>query len=71
MLQTDLTAGVLRLTLNRSEVRNALNETLIAALRDAFESVPQTATAVVLRGAGKAFCAGGDLDYMRRMGGFS
>ena len=56
--------GVLRLTLNRPEIRNALSATLIAALFDAFDSLRKRTDvrAVVLTGAGdKAFCSGADL----------
>ena len=59
---------VLRVTLNRPEVRNAFNEELIAELRAWAESVtPATARVAILSGAGKAFCAGADLHWMARM----
>lgn len=57
--------------LNRPDVRNAFNEDLIAALTHTFASVEGDVRAVVLSGEGVAFCAGGDLDYMRRMGALS
>jgi enoyl-CoA hydratase/carnithine racemase len=56
--------GVLRLTLNRPEVRNALNSSLIAALIEAFDAMRKRTDvrAVILTGAGdKAFCSGADL----------
>ena len=59
---------VVRVTLNRPEVRNAFNEDLIAELKTWAESVtPTTARVAILSGAGKAFCAGADLHWMSRM----
>ncbi len=55
--------GVARLTLARPEKRNALNGALIAALREALENAArdESARVILLRGAGKDFCAGLDL----------
>ncbi|WP_075790834.1 enoyl-CoA hydratase [Massilia putida] len=55
--------GVLTLTLNRPERLNALNPPLMRALTDAVKAaaVNHQARVVVLTGAGKAFCAGGDI----------
>jgi methylglutaconyl-CoA hydratase len=54
-------------TLNRPEVHNAFNEALIAELNDAFTrlSAADDIRAVVLQGAGRSFCAGADLNWMR------
>jgi len=51
------------LTLNRPDQLNALNPTLVDELRDFFGGLPQQQDIriVVLRGAGRAFCAGLDL----------
>ena len=60
--------GIVRITLNRPDKRNALNSTMLEELVAAFEAADadDSACCVVLRGAGdKAFCAGADL------GGFS
>src|SRR5256885_16162151 len=57
------------LWLNRPEVRNAFNETMIAELTSAFgelEADPEV-RAVVLAGRGKVFCAGADLNWMKKM----
>lgn len=56
-----------RVTLNRPEVHNALNDTLIGELRDAFRAlaVDDTVRAIVLTGAGLSFCAGADLAWMQ------
>jgi enoyl-CoA hydratase/carnithine racemase len=59
--------GVLRLTLNRPEARNALSVALMSALLDALgraAKAPQ-ARVVVIAGAGPAFCAGHDLRELR------
>jgi methylglutaconyl-CoA hydratase len=54
-------------TLNRPEVHNAFNARLIAELRAVFEDLPrdEALRAVVLAGAGRTFCAGADLNWMR------
>ncbi len=54
-------------TLNRPEVHNAFNEALIAELQEAFTrlSEAEDIRAVVLQGAGRSFCAGADLNWMR------
>jgi methylglutaconyl-CoA hydratase len=54
-------------------VRNAFNETLIAELTAAFTRLgaDDGVRAIVLAGRGPAFCAGADLDWMRRMAGYS
>src|SRR5215213_8541868 len=64
---------VLRLTLNRPEVRNAFDEEVIAALSSALVRVPEDPSirAVVLAGAGKAFCAGADLGWMAKAIGYT
>jgi enoyl-CoA hydratase/carnithine racemase len=59
--------GVLRLTLNRPEARNALSAALMSALLETLAGAatdPQ-ARVVVIAGAGPAFCAGHDLREMR------
>lgn len=55
--------GVATITLNRPEVLNALDDEMIRALRDATEEVHENTAvrAVLLRGAGPAFLAGGDV----------
>jgi methylglutaconyl-CoA hydratase len=60
---------VARITLNRPEVRNAFNDEVIAELAEAFTAVGQdpAVRAVVLAAEGPAFCAGADLNWMRRM----
>lgn len=62
---------VLRLELNRPEVRNAFNDELIAQLTHAFADLAKTKRAVVISGEGKGFCAGGDLEWMRKAASYS
>jgi methylglutaconyl-CoA hydratase len=64
--------GVATLTLNRPERRNAFDDAIIADLTDAFRRLgaDPAVRAVVLAGAGTAFSAGGDLNWMRRMAGY-
>lgn len=59
--------------LAREKVRNAFNETLIAELASAFARLgaDDGVRAIVLAARGPAFCAGADLDWMRRMAGYS
>lgn len=65
--------GVAVVTLNRPEKRNAFDEIMIAALSDAFETLrgADHVRVVFLRGAGDVFCAGADIDWMRRASDFT
>ena len=67
VLQEKDTRGVITLTLNRPTAFNALSEGMLDALQAALDriAVDETARAVVIAGAGKAFCAGHDLKEMR------
>ncbi|WP_088148594.1 enoyl-CoA hydratase/isomerase family protein [Achromobacter denitrificans] len=60
--------GVATLTLNRPEKRNAISDAMRAELIHALEAVAQdrAVKALVLTGAGKGFCAGGDISGMQR-----
>jgi len=60
-LTYDLTDGVTVLTLNRPDVMNALNAQMRAELLHSLRRAAGEARAVVLTGAGRAFCAGQDL----------
>jgi methylglutaconyl-CoA hydratase len=63
---------VVRVTLNRPDVRNAFNEHVIAELTAWARSVPGSGARVaVLAGEGKAFCAGADLTWMSKMVAYS
>ncbi len=65
--------GVLFVSLNRSEVRNAFNEEVIGELIQAFaiEALRKEVRVVVLRGEGPIFCSGGDLNWMKKAVDFS
>ena len=68
-LKTQTRQGVHTVTLARPEVRNAFNEALIGEIRQAFEAAgaDPAVRCIVLAAEGKAFCAGADLNWMRRM----
>jgi methylglutaconyl-CoA hydratase len=57
--------GVLTLTIDRPEVRNAFDDELQEALTGAFSSVADDVRVVVITGAGSVFSAGADLHWMR------
>ena len=59
--------GVTTITLNRPDVHNALSAQLIAELQNACDDINASSDirVVVLTGAGKSFCAGGDLAWMK------
>lgn len=64
---------VARVTLNRPELNNALNEALIDTLRTAFEDLARDTSiaTVVLSGEGKSLCAGADINWMRKAAAYS
>ena len=72
-LTTQSAAGVATVTLNRPDVRNAFNEDVIAELTQAFTQLGQQADVrcIVLAANGPAFCAGADLNWMRRIADYS
>ena len=69
VLHYDAAEGVVTLTLNRPEKRNALNGALVEALHQAFQRIENDdgARVVALRGAGRDFCSGADLEELRRI----
>jgi methylglutaconyl-CoA hydratase len=64
-LRIERDGDLLRLTFARPETRNAFDGDMIAALAEAFVDVGK-ARAVVLSGEGPSFCAGADIEWMRR-----
>ncbi len=78
-VRLDVDGQIARLFLTRPEVRNAFDDVLIAELsaallvvRNGFETEPSTAPrALVLTGEGTAFCAGADMNWMRRSVAYS
>jgi methylglutaconyl-CoA hydratase len=73
LLQSIDSRGVATVTLNRPKLHNAFDDVLIARMTDCFARLGENESvrAVVLRGAGKSFSAGADLDWMRRMAGYT
>jgi 2-(1,2-epoxy-1,2-dihydrophenyl)acetyl-CoA isomerase len=59
----EITDGVLTITMNRPDKLNALTDTMLSELNDAFKQAERdkTVRAVILTGAGRGFCAGADL----------
>jgi methylglutaconyl-CoA hydratase len=72
MLAVAIQGAVATVTLARPDVHNAFNETLIAELTDALRTLDADAAVrvVVLAGQGRSFCAGADLNWMKRMAGY-
>ena len=64
---------VATVTLNRPDMRNAFNEIMIAEIMQAFRELGADADvrAVVLAANGVAFCAGADLNWMKKMAGYT
>ena len=65
--------GVATLTLNRPELHNAFDDEIIACLTGQLEAIEQdpAVRVLVLTGNGISFSAGADLNWMRRMAGYS
>jgi methylglutaconyl-CoA hydratase len=72
-LELKIDGPVAQVWLNRPDVRNAFNETVIAELTQTFAalSANQDVRAVVLAAHGPAFCAGADLNWMKKMAGYT
>lgn len=64
---------VAKVTLNRPEIHNAFNEIMIQELIDVFKNISEDkdVRVVVLAGNGKSFCAGADLNWMKKVVDFS
>lgn len=71
-LEVGLRDGVRRVALHRPSVHNAFNETLIAELTAEFRDADAdpAVRAVLLHAAGPSFCAGADLEWMKRAAGY-
>ncbi len=67
LVQCDVTAGVAVLTMNRPAALNPLSDAMLAALKVRLQTLAEdrSARVIILRGAGKAFCAGHDLKEMQ------
>jgi methylglutaconyl-CoA hydratase len=64
---------IARITLNRPEVRNAFNQTMLKELHDALDEINNSNTikALILKGEGPVFSAGADLNWMKEMVNYS
>jgi methylglutaconyl-CoA hydratase len=71
-LAIDVREAVALVVLSRPDVHNAFDDTLIAELTRALVALDadDSVRAVVLRGAGRTFCAGADLNWMKRMAAY-
>ena len=65
--------GIAVVTLNRPDVHNAFDEEMIESLTSTFTELAadRSLRAVVLKANGKSFCAGGDLNWMKRAANFT
>lgn len=69
VVTTNTESRVRTITLNRPDKRNALNDELIAELKDALREADadESVRAIVIRGAGKDFCSGADLSALQKI----
>lgn len=65
--------AIARITLNRPEKRNALNDAVIAGIKEGLQKAgrDENVKAVVISGAGKDFCSGADLSALQKIAGAS
>ncbi len=67
-IQLSIDSGVATVTLNRPDKRNAVSFALVEELLKALDEIEQSpAQVLILTGAGKAFCAGLDLDELKNL----
>ncbi len=61
--------SIARITLNRPEKRNALNEAVVSGIKDALREATnvETLRVVLITGAGKDFCSGADLESIQKI----
>ncbi len=70
-VRTEVKGAVAWVTLNRPATRNAFDEAMILEITTAFTLPPAEARVIVLAAEGPAFCAGGDVDWMKRSKAFT
>lgn len=72
-VRLERTRQVARVVLNRPEIRNAFNDQMLEDLLSVFSNIKadDTIRVIVLTGEGKAFCAGADLHWMKRVVDYS
>lgn len=73
MIQTELKNHIFKITLNRPEVRNALNAELIQLITQKLKSIEKNddAKVILIEGKGKAFSSGADLKWLKDISEFS
>ena len=73
MLQTAVAGAIATITLDRPEVRNAFNDALIPEIAKQFRAfgARDDVRCIVLAANGPAFCAGADLNWMKRMADYT
>src|SRR5690606_37115012 len=69
MIDLQIHDRVARITLNRPEKRNALNDEMASKLHDILRELQANpeVRALIIKGAGEAFCAGADLGYLQKL----
>ena len=73
-IQLDVKDHVAWVTLNRPEIHNAFNDVMLSELIETFNNLHEKKNEVrivILTGKGKSFCAGADLNWMRKMVDYS
>ncbi|MHC1708622.1 MAG: enoyl-CoA hydratase-related protein [Bacteroidales bacterium] len=72
-ISLDISGPVATLSLNRPEIHNAFNETMISEVLHCFREINDEplVRVVILRGNGRSFCAGADLNWMRDVASYS
>ena len=73
MLKIETEKHVASVILDRPDVHNAFNDELVRQLTDAFTELSRRddVRVIILRANGKSFCAGADLNWMKRMVNYS
>ncbi len=67
-IETEIRDRICAIWLNRPAVHNAFDKTMLVELTDCFETLPEeNILCIVLRGRGKSFCAGVDLNWMKNV----
>jgi len=72
-IKLEMKSGVATILLNRPDIRNAFNEVMITELTAAFLKVGEMENirVIILKGEGKSFCAGADLNWMRDVSNYN
>lgn len=72
-IKVEYSKGITTILLNRPDIRNAFNEVMISELTDAFHKAGEmdNTRVILLKGEGKSFCAGADLNWMRDVSNYS